>query len=322
MGVHTKWNILNRSIKTAILFGILAIMMAFSASALDGSVDTDVLRVRAATSTESEEVGRVKRDEVLDITGRYGEWYVINYKGEARYVFTEYVAIPENIDVHTTMGVITGGTVNIREDATTGSKVVTKLAKGTAVLINGFKDGWYEISYLDYDGYVRGDYLEVLSLTYSQSDPVVEEVVLAVASATIDIVDDSVYSGEISAERQELLDYAHKFLGTPYKYGGATPDGFDCSGFTYYVFGQFGYSLNRSSASQINNGDAIEKSELIPGDLVFFSRSGKAVGHVGIYIGDGKFIHSTSPGDVVSITGLDDTYYAKRYVGARRILEV
>ncbi len=318
MNVHGKWNIINKTVKFAVVFGILAVIMAFGACALDGSVDTDVLKVRAGTSTESEEVGRVKRGDVLNITGRFGEWYVIDYNGETRYVFTEYVSIPENISVHTTMGVITGGTVNIREAASTDSAVVTKLAKGTAVLINAIENDWYEISYLDYEGYVRGDYLNVLSLTYSQSDSAVEKAVSKAVAATIDIVD----SENISSERQELLDYAQKYLGVAYKYGGATPDGFDCSGFTYYVFGQFGYSLNRSSSAQINNGEEIEKSELIPGDLVFFSRSGKAVGHVGIYIGDNKFIHSTSPGDVVSITDLDDTYYSKRYVGARRILDV
>lgn len=303
---------IRKSLKFTILFGILAVLFAFGSFALDGSVDTDVLNVRAATSTESEAVGRVKRGDVLDITGRFGEWYVVNFEGISRYVFTEYVALEDGVDVATTMGVITGSTVNVREAGSLDSNIVTKLTKGTNVLINGISNGWYEVSYADYDGFVSAEYLEILDIVYSVAGTTTENA----QSRTINIVD------EVSQERMDLIDYAHEYLGTPYKYGGATPAGFDCSGFTYYVFGQFGYSLNRSSSSQINNGEEITKSELLPGDLVFFSRSGKAVGHVGIYIGDNKFIHSTSPGDVVSVTDLDDTYYAKRYVGARRILDV
>jgi uncharacterized protein YgiM (DUF1202 family) len=325
---------LKRTLRHMLLIGIIASLFAFAAFALDGKVDTDVLRVRAETSTESAEVGRVRRNDTLDITGRFGEWYVINHGGETRYVFTDYVELPDNITVNTTMGIIKGGTINVRSEPTTESEVVTKLAKGTAVLINSIKDGWYEISSVDYEGYVRGDYLDVLSLTYSKSEKTErKEKAVTTSTGTIDIRDDDggeevalTYSVpenyEISSERQKLLEYAYKYLGVGYKYGGASPEGFDCSGFTCYVFKNFGYKLNRSSSAQINDGTEISKSELVPGDLVFFSRGGKAVGHVGIYVGDGKFIHSTSPGDVVSITELTDSYYSRRYVGARRVLDL
>ena len=124
-----------------------------------------------------------------------------------------------------------------------------------------------------------------------------------------------------TSEREQLLEYAMEYLGTRYVYGGTSPKtGFDCSGFTQYVFDHFGYRLNRSSSAQIKNGTKITKDELLPGDLVFFSRAGYSVGHVGIYVGDDTFIHSSSPGDTVKISYLCETYYATRYVGSRRIL--
>ena len=97
--------------------------------------------------------------------------------------------------------------------------------------------------------------------------------------------------------------------------------GFDCSGFTQYVYKHFGISLYRSSKDQIKNGVAVEKSDLQLGDLVIFNDEGnKAIGHVGIYIGGGDFIHASNPKDGVKITTLLSGYYKIRYVGARRVV--
>jgi len=111
------------------------------------------------------------------------------------------------------------------------------------------------------------------------------------------------------------------FLGTPYVWGGTTPRGFDCSGFTKYVYAQMGYTLDRTAAQQLNNGTSISKSELEIGDLVFFKNTyntNAAASHVGIYIGDNQFIHAADGG--VKITSLDHSYYAPRYVGARSVI--
>lgn len=109
-------------------------------------------------------------------------------------------------------------------------------------------------------------------------------------------------------------------VGIKYKYGGTTTNGFDCSGFTSYVFRKLGLELPRSSKEQYNVGVKIAKEDLQPGDLVFFNTSGKGVSHVGIYVGDGKFAHaSTSKG--VTFTAMTDKYYAKRYLGARRVMD-
>jgi cell wall-associated NlpC family hydrolase len=111
-----------------------------------------------------------------------------------------------------------------------------------------------------------------------------------------------------------VVGIAMGYLGVPYVYGGASPSGFDCSGFVMYVFGQIGVSLPHNAAAQYGSGTPVDRSQLQPGDLVFFN----GLGHVGIYVGGGSFIHSPHTGDVVKISSMTG-WYASTYVGARRL---
>lgn len=118
--------------------------------------------------------------------------------------------------------------------------------------------------------------------------------------------------------RQQVVDYAKTFLGTPYLYGGTTPAGFDCSGFTQYVYNHFGINITRTTYTQVNQGVYVSRDQLLPGDLVFFYMTDQGPGHVGIYIGNGQFIHAPHSGDVVRIADLSG--YDSVYVTARRII--
>lgn len=129
-----------------------------------------------------------------------------------------------------------------------------------------------------------------------------------------------------SLAADEIIEYAKQYLGRPYRSGGKGPSAFDCSGFTSYVFRNFDINLNPSSKTQATQGERIDKSDIQPGDLLFFSsrRSGGGVGHVGIAIevkdsGDITFIHAASSKGI-SINHLTDGYYQQRFLSARRVL--
>lgn len=162
---------------------------------------------------------------------------------------------------------------------------------------------------------------EMTYASISKTNPF--EIVPAAGMEILEGVDAEDNAGMIA----DMISYAKKFIGTRYVRGGKSPKGFDCSGFTSYVFKQFGYSLSASSAAQYTQGDKIERDEVMTGDLLFFtgrnSRSGR-VGHVGIAIdnnpetGEITFIHAAISGGI-RIDRISAPYYASRFIGAKRV---
>lgn len=127
-----------------------------------------------------------------------------------------------------------------------------------------------------------------------------------------------------SISGQDIIGFGAKFLGTPYRYGGSGPGGFDCSGFVSYCYKQYGYQLPRTAAGMAGVGTVVSKEGLVCGDLVLFQGTAGSYGitHVGMYVGSGQFIHaSSSSGKGVCYSSIYDSYYSAHYYGARRIIE-
>lgn len=181
-------------------------------------------------------------------------------------------------------GYVTASALNVRTGASTNHSVIGVLYRGAEVNVVGSENGWYIINYGGVNAYVCGSYLSI-----SRGTPV---------------------SRGTSVTGYAIVEYGKNFLGTPYVYGGTTPSGFDCSGFVKYVYAHFGISLPRTSYSQLNSGVAVTRDELQPGDLVFFRNAG----HVGIYAGNGNYMHAPQTGRSVCIEPMTRDLYAARRI--------
>lgn len=124
-----------------------------------------------------------------------------------------------------------------------------------------------------------------------------------------------------SGVASKIISTSKNYLGVPYVWGGTSPQGFDCSGFIQYVFSKNGISLPRVTSDQYNAGTSVSKSNLIPGDLVFFETYKPGPSHIGIYLGNNQFIHASSGAEKVTISNLTSTYYTSHYIGARRVIK-
>jgi len=302
-----------------LIFAVVLGLSIFAAEISAGEVSTSsVLNFRSAPSTSSDIIGKLSNKTKVAVLDDNGEgWYKIAYMGKTGYASSDYIkkiTTDEQFDIGDGVVSTSSSSLNFRSAPSTSSSRISSLPNGTVVSIVGIKDGWFVAKYGSSVGYVHPDYIKITKDTSTVSRG---------ASPSADSSSAPASDGSVSDKRAALISFAKQYLGVKYKAGGASPSGFDCSGFTYYVFkNSAGITLNRSSASQYTNCTPIKKSELIPGDLVFFAnpRASKSrIGHVGIYIGNGQFIHSTSPGDVVSITNLSDSYYTKYYKASGRV---
>lgn len=226
---------------------------------------------------------------------------------------------------------------NIRENASTTAEVITTLPENEKVTIIGEEGDFYKITYdTDKTGYVSKrlvSFREVTSRSLteermdeekSNSELLKEQVAeLEQAKAPEPVVADNT-PVQASGKGSDVVNLAKQYLGYRYVLGGKTPEsGFDCSGFTRYVFKQFGFSLGAVAYEQASVGRTVERSELLPGDLLLFQNEGKTrIGHTGIYIGGDQFIHAANPDRGVVIDNLStNSYYNTRYVSARRLVE-
>ena len=213
---------------------------------------------------------------------------------------------------------INGSSVYIRNKPSTDADIVISLIKNTDVTVVGENGEWYKVKYNNYEGYIFKELLsdEKTSQTNRHSTLQISE------SLSQDNIEQT-SNNTSQTLGQEIVEYAKQYLGCPYVYGGSGSSSFDCSGFTMYVYKNFGYSLSHSARAQSKMGTFVEKENLQPGDLVFFLdyETMDDIGHCGIYIGDGNFIHASSgTGYCVKISTLLSGSYDKRYATARRLI--
>ena len=289
-----------RAGKVLFLSVLTAMLLAATALAADiatgaGCTTGSSLRLRAEPSTSASVVTTLDKSVAVAILDDSVDgWYKIAYNGSTGYVSADYLNVDQD-NVFTTYGRVNSDGVNVRSDASTDSSVLATIEEDAIVTVNGLVDGLYDVT-CEYgtEGYIRSDFLDLTESSSSNSD---------------------------------IAATAKQYLGTGYVYGGASPRGFDCSGFTMYVYSQHGYSLPHSATSQWQSGlgtRVYSISELQPGDLVFFNdpsrNAGKACSHAGIYTGDGQFIHSSSSrsGGVI-VSSLTSGYYNTYFVGGIQV---
>lgn len=291
---------------------LLAVSLVTPALAATGTVNTEgsSLRLRAEASTDSSVLTKLPHNSQVEVIDQPDAgWYHVSYKGTEGYVSADYLIVTEDVAAEPVPAAaaaapaaqsdqpaeamyikVLQGPLNIRTGPGTDYDRVGQLSVGRTAEVVDVLDGWYQIE----SGYVCGDYVREVDADEAQN----------------------------STKGQEIADYALQFLGYRYVYGGASPSGFDCSGFTSYVYKQFGYKLNRSASDQLDNGVAVSRSELQPGDLVIFKKgnSSKRATHVGLYIGNNQFIHASTSKVGVIISRMSDAYYTTGFVGGRRIV--
>lgn len=301
-------------IRTAVLSLTLSGLLTIGAAGTSlgaGTVTADALRLRSAPTTGSDILATASSGSSVVVLEDSGNgWYKVDYNTIEGYMHGDFLKVMAAADLSLGYAYITTGSssLNMRSGPSTGYGIVASIPGSAVVPISGIDGGWYKVAYSGCTGYISSEYTKLVRDTSgarSDGDGV------AVLSAAV--ADTSLGS--------EIVAYAKQFLGRPYVYGANGPNSFDCSGFTKYIYAHFGYSIYRTASSQLSNGVSVSRTRMEPGDLVFFrNNTSKAASHVGIYVGNGQFIHASSTGDVVKISDLSSGYYCNILVGVRRII--
>ena len=289
-----------KAAKVLVFSAATTLLLAVSALAAEGDIAVGAgsttgssLRMRAEASTSSSIITTLDKNvavAVLDDT--LDGWYKVSFDGNSGYVSADFLQIDQD-NIFQSYGRVNADGVNVRSSASTDGEVLASVNSGTIVTVTGLVDGWYSVTcQYGTEGYIRSDFVDLTA-------------------------------SSISSSNSSIISFAKQYLGTRYSYGGASPSGFDCSGFTMYVYKQFGYSLPHTATGQWQSGIGTKVysiGALQAGDLVFFNdpsrNAGKACSHAGIYIGGGQFIHSSSSkSNGVIISDLTSGYYNTYFVG-------
>ena len=297
---------LNRKIAIGVSVPVMALALSATASfanSNEGTVTADALNVRSGPSTSYSITTKLYKGDKVEILETSNGWHKIKASnGKIGWVSGDYIKVSSGStsqpSTSTTKATVTATSLNVRSGAGTSYSVITKLPKGTVVdVLESASNGWKKIKTSNGTiGWVSGSYL---------ANGVVEQT-----------------STPSTNKVQAVIDLAHKQLGKPYVWGAEGPNSFDCSGLIYYVYkNAAGITLPRTSSAQYSAGVAVSRSNLKAGDLIFSSTDGTGnITHVAIYVGDGQMIHAPRNGKNVEKVSINNSYWNKAYVGARRVL--
>ena len=275
---------------------------------------TSGLNVRSGAGTTYSKLGTLEYKEKVTVLSTSNGWAKINYNGQTGYVSSSYLqtTVPggttsENNNSSTTTTVkyvnATSG-LNVRSGAGTSYSKIGSLDYKEKVTVLSTSNGWAKINYKGQVGYVSSSYLQSTVPSGSTSN--------------------SGSNNSVSASASSVIAYAKTLLGKPYVWGAQGPNGFDCSGFTYYVFkNKAGIILPRTSSAQSKYGTYVSRNNLRAGDLVFFDTNGAnngQVSHVGLYIGNGQMIHASYSQKKIVIDNFNSSYFKRTFVNGRRVL--
>ena len=310
---------------------------------------TQDVEIKITPLINSLTVSSVKSGDTIEIQDKVNDWVLVsneNIQGWARFnilskveetdqnqvLTTENIAQttpetqeqPETQEPQTKTMYVNSQTVNVRSAASQEASVVTQLSINTQVTVISEQNGWAEVTFNGGNGYIASNLLsETISQTSRGSSTPRTGITDTIDKQTDNSstnnnqeLNDSSSNVSTSSKGADVLAYAMQFVGYPYVYGGSSTSGFDCSGFTQYVYKHFGVTLNRTAAAQSSNGTAVSRSNLQPGDLVMF---GSPINHVGIYAGGGRIVHAANPSRGVTTDTINSGYYNTNYVCARRI---
>lgn len=257
-------------------------------------VTADTLNVRSDAGTDYDRVGTLKKGTEVTILETLDGWYKISSGELTGYVSADYISLDGTVPQE---GLVLTGVLNVRSGPGTDYERLGTVRMGTTVTILNTEGGWYKVSTGSLTGYVSADYVAIM---------------------------DDLGSSPLGAAAAAL---AISLVGSRYVYGAEGPSTFDCSGLTYYIYKQLGRTLSRGSSGQYrNNGSFVPASQVEPGDLVFFfdprfdgSGGTLPTTHMGIYVGNGKFIHASTTTYRVQYDDLYGSYYTPYIVGFKRI---
>ncbi len=300
-------------------------------SATVSGTNGDGVRLRSSASTSGSIIMVLSEGtSVSVINGSTGSWVAVSYKGTSGFVHSDYLSNggggSSDGDVESSGSLDVGdhakvlSDLNLRYDPSMSGGIAAVAPSGTVVEITGgVSNGFYAVDWDGLSGYMHSDYLAYTKSGLSERGGSGDDDTGNGDTGNDDGGTDDGGSG--TSTGNAIVDYAMRYLGYPYVWATHGPSSFDCSGFTYWVIlNTLGVNISPGTSAQINAGSAVSRGNLQPGDLVFFQNTYTwGLSHVGIYIGNNKFIHAENESTGVVISDLNSSYYSSRWYGARRI---